>query len=95
MLPLGDQGSAEEGGPLGLCQTAGCHVFFTQIRNSEQKAYVLKNKELTGPTKGVIFLEADVIFNAVSVRCAWSAGCCLLFLLGFFHTVEYAIIIDA
>ncbi|XP_051972371.1 multiple C2 and transmembrane domain-containing protein 1-like isoform X2 [Xyrauchen texanus] len=35
------------------------------IRNSEQKAYVLKNKELTGPTKGVIFLEADVIFNAV------------------------------
>uniref|UniRef100_A0A671SRE4 Multiple C2 and transmembrane domain-containing protein 1-like n=1 Tax=Sinocyclocheilus anshuiensis TaxID=1608454 RepID=A0A671SRE4_9TELE len=38
------------------------------IRNSEQKAYVLKNKELTGPTKGVIFLEADTIFNAVSVR---------------------------
>ncbi|XP_051973558.1 multiple C2 and transmembrane domain-containing protein 1-like isoform X2 [Xyrauchen texanus] len=35
------------------------------IRNSEQKAYVLKNKELTGPTKGVIFLEADVIFNGV------------------------------
>uniref|UniRef100_A0A8C2CC45 Multiple C2 domains, transmembrane 1b n=1 Tax=Cyprinus carpio TaxID=7962 RepID=A0A8C2CC45_CYPCA len=35
------------------------------ICNSEQKAYVLKNKELTGPTKGVIFLEADVIFNAV------------------------------
>uniref|UniRef100_A0A8C1BG95 Multiple C2 domains, transmembrane 1b n=1 Tax=Cyprinus carpio carpio TaxID=630221 RepID=A0A8C1BG95_CYPCA len=35
------------------------------IRNSEQKAYVLKNKELTRPTKGVIFLEADVIFNAV------------------------------
>ncbi|XP_051542473.1 multiple C2 and transmembrane domain-containing protein 1-like isoform X1 [Myxocyprinus asiaticus] len=35
------------------------------IRNSEQKAYILKNKELTGPTKGVIFLEADVIFNAV------------------------------
>uniref|UniRef100_A0A673LT15 Multiple C2 and transmembrane domain-containing protein 1-like n=1 Tax=Sinocyclocheilus rhinocerous TaxID=307959 RepID=A0A673LT15_9TELE len=33
--------------------------------NSEQKAYVLRNKELTGPTKGVIFLEADVIFNAV------------------------------
>uniref|UniRef100_A0A8C1S9W3 Multiple C2 domains, transmembrane 1b n=1 Tax=Cyprinus carpio TaxID=7962 RepID=A0A8C1S9W3_CYPCA len=33
------------------------------ICNSEQKAYVLKNKELTGPTKGVIFLEADVIFN--------------------------------
>lgn len=35
------------------------------IRNSEQKAYVLKNKELTGPTKGLIFLEADVIFNSV------------------------------
>uniref|UniRef100_A0A671LE36 Multiple C2 and transmembrane domain-containing protein 1-like n=1 Tax=Sinocyclocheilus anshuiensis TaxID=1608454 RepID=A0A671LE36_9TELE len=33
------------------------------ICNSEQKAYVLRNKELTGPTKGVIFLEADVIFN--------------------------------
>uniref|UniRef100_A0A8C1SBZ6 Multiple C2 domains, transmembrane 1b n=1 Tax=Cyprinus carpio TaxID=7962 RepID=A0A8C1SBZ6_CYPCA len=42
------------------------------ICNSEQKAYVLKNKELTGPTKGVIFLEADVIFNAVSVHCARS-----------------------
>lgn len=54
------------GGPLGLCQTAGCHVFFPQIHNGEQKAYVLKNKELTGPTKGVIFLEADVIFNSVS-----------------------------
>uniref|UniRef100_A0A672MF25 Multiple C2 and transmembrane domain containing 1 n=1 Tax=Sinocyclocheilus grahami TaxID=75366 RepID=A0A672MF25_SINGR len=26
---------------------------------------ILRNKELTGPTKGVIFLEADVIFNAV------------------------------
>ncbi|XP_066506952.1 multiple C2 and transmembrane domain-containing protein 1 isoform X2 [Hoplias malabaricus] len=35
------------------------------IHNGEQKAYVLKNKELTGPTKGVIFLEADVIFNTV------------------------------
>ncbi|XP_056592380.1 multiple C2 and transmembrane domain-containing protein 1 isoform X2 [Triplophysa dalaica] len=35
------------------------------IRNGEQKAYVLKNKELTGPTKGLIFLEADVIFNSV------------------------------
>lgn len=66
MPPLGDQGSAGRGGPLGLCQTAGCHVFLTQIRNGEQKAYVLKNKELTGPTKGLIFLEADVIFNSVS-----------------------------
>ncbi|XP_076140121.1 multiple C2 and transmembrane domain-containing protein 1 isoform X1 [Alosa pseudoharengus] len=35
------------------------------IHNGEQKAYVLKNKELTGPTKGVIFLEIDVIFNSV------------------------------
>ncbi|KAI4890423.1 hypothetical protein NFI96_010809 [Prochilodus magdalenae] len=35
------------------------------IHNGEQKAYVLKNKKLTGPTKGVIFLEADVIFNRV------------------------------
>uniref|UniRef100_A0A670YC67 Multiple C2 and transmembrane domain-containing protein 1 n=1 Tax=Pseudonaja textilis TaxID=8673 RepID=A0A670YC67_PSETE len=35
------------------------------IQNGEQKAYVLKNKQLTGPTKGVIYLEMDVIFNAV------------------------------
>nr|XP_042117720.1 multiple C2 and transmembrane domain-containing protein 1 isoform X13 [Peromyscus maniculatus bairdii] len=35
------------------------------IQNGEQKAYVLKNKQLTGPTKGVICLEIDVIFNAV------------------------------
>ncbi|XP_055555684.1 multiple C2 and transmembrane domain-containing protein 1 isoform X4 [Falco cherrug] len=35
------------------------------IQNGEQKAYVLKNKQLTGPTKGVIYLEIDVIFNAV------------------------------
>uniref|UniRef100_M4AYA3 Multiple C2 and transmembrane domain containing 1 n=1 Tax=Xiphophorus maculatus TaxID=8083 RepID=M4AYA3_XIPMA len=35
------------------------------IQNGERKAYVLKSKELTGPTKGVIFLEIDVIFNAV------------------------------
>nr|QEN96197.1 multiple C2 domain and transmembrane region protein 1b isoform 1 [Danio rerio] len=35
------------------------------ICSSQQKAYVLKNKELTGPTKGVILLQADVIFNAV------------------------------
>ncbi|TMS03551.1 Multiple C2 and transmembrane domain-containing protein 1, partial [Larimichthys crocea] len=34
------------------------------IQNGERKAYVLKSKELTGPTKGVIFLEIDVIFNA-------------------------------
>ncbi|KAJ8380555.1 hypothetical protein SKAU_G00013330 [Synaphobranchus kaupii] len=36
-----------------------------RIQNGERKAYALKNKELTGPTKGVIFLEIDVIFNAV------------------------------
>ncbi|KAG8456372.1 hypothetical protein GDO86_002233 [Hymenochirus boettgeri] len=35
------------------------------IQNGEQKAYVLKNKQLTGPTKGVIYLEVDLIFNAV------------------------------
>uniref|UniRef100_I3K194 Multiple C2 and transmembrane domain containing 1 n=1 Tax=Oreochromis niloticus TaxID=8128 RepID=I3K194_ORENI len=33
------------------------------IQNGECKAYALKSKELTGPTKGVIFLEIDVIFN--------------------------------
>ena len=37
-----------------------------QIHNGERKAYALKSKELTGPTKGVIFLEIDVIYNAVS-----------------------------
>ncbi|XP_069369222.1 multiple C2 and transmembrane domain-containing protein 1 isoform X11 [Paralichthys olivaceus] len=35
------------------------------IRNGEQKSYTLKNKELTGPTKGVIYLEIDVIYNTV------------------------------
>ncbi|XP_028433865.1 multiple C2 and transmembrane domain-containing protein 1 isoform X3 [Perca flavescens] len=35
------------------------------IQNGERKAYALKSKELTGPTKGVILLEIDVIFNAV------------------------------
>ncbi|XP_054630971.1 multiple C2 and transmembrane domain-containing protein 1 isoform X2 [Dunckerocampus dactyliophorus] len=35
------------------------------IQNGERKAYALKSKELTGPTKGVIFLEIDVIFNTV------------------------------
>ncbi|XP_010212178.1 PREDICTED: multiple C2 and transmembrane domain-containing protein 1, partial [Tinamus guttatus] len=46
-------------------QTDGCHVLFLQIQNGQQKAYVLKNKQLTGPTKGVIYLEIDVIFNPV------------------------------
>uniref|UniRef100_A0A3B3YMQ9 Multiple C2 and transmembrane domain-containing protein 1 n=1 Tax=Poecilia mexicana TaxID=48701 RepID=A0A3B3YMQ9_9TELE len=41
------------------------------IQNGERKAYVLKSKELTGPTKGVIFLEIDVIFNAVSLSFAF------------------------
>ncbi|XP_035481120.2 multiple C2 and transmembrane domain-containing protein 1 isoform X5 [Scophthalmus maximus] len=35
------------------------------IRNGEQKSYTLKNKELTGPTKGVIYLEIDVVYNTV------------------------------
>ncbi|KAF3701725.1 Multiple C2 and transmembrane domain-containing protein 1 [Channa argus] len=35
------------------------------IDNGEQKAYPLKNKDLTGPTKGVIYLEMDVIYNTV------------------------------
>ncbi|XP_043565370.1 multiple C2 and transmembrane domain-containing protein 1 isoform X2 [Chiloscyllium plagiosum] len=35
------------------------------IQNGEQKAYVLKNKNLTGATKGVIYLEMDVIFNVI------------------------------
>lgn len=51
----------------GYCQTDACHVPLPQIQNGERKAYALKSKELTGPTKGVIFLEIDVIFNAVSL----------------------------
>ncbi|XP_034566167.1 multiple C2 and transmembrane domain-containing protein 1 isoform X3 [Notolabrus celidotus] len=35
------------------------------VRNGEQKSYMLKNKELTGPTKGHIYLEIDVIYNTV------------------------------
>ncbi|XP_067838951.1 multiple C2 and transmembrane domain-containing protein 1-like isoform X3 [Heptranchias perlo] len=35
------------------------------IQNGEEKAYVLKNKQLTGATKGVIYLEMDVIFNVI------------------------------
>ncbi|CAK6974608.1 multiple C2 and transmembrane domain-containing protein 1 isoform X2 [Scomber scombrus] len=35
------------------------------FRNGEQKGYVLKNKELTATTKGVIYLEVDVIYNTV------------------------------
>ncbi|CAB1332547.1 unnamed protein product [Coregonus sp. 'balchen'] len=36
-----------------------------QIQNGEQKGYVLKNKEMTGPTKGLIYLESDVIYSTV------------------------------
>ncbi|CAG05381.1 unnamed protein product, partial [Tetraodon nigroviridis] len=35
------------------------------VRNGEQKSYNLKNKELTGLTKGVIYLEIDVIYNTI------------------------------
>ncbi|XP_062269398.1 multiple C2 and transmembrane domain-containing protein 1 isoform X2 [Platichthys flesus] len=35
------------------------------IRNGEPKSYTLKNKELTGPTKGVIYLVIDVVYNTV------------------------------
>ncbi|XP_041826067.1 multiple C2 and transmembrane domain-containing protein 1-like isoform X3 [Melanotaenia boesemani] len=35
------------------------------VCNGQQKAYLLKNKELTGPTKGVLFLEIEVIYNTV------------------------------
>lgn len=43
------------------------NYFFNQVHNGEQKSYNLKNKELTGPTKGVIYLEIDVIYNTVSI----------------------------
>lgn len=36
-----------------------------RVQNGEQKGYALKNKQLTGPTKGLIFLEIDVIYNKV------------------------------
>ncbi|XP_077442181.1 multiple C2 and transmembrane domain-containing protein 1-like isoform X2 [Vanacampus margaritifer] len=36
-----------------------------RVRSGEQKAYVLKNKELKGRSKGVLFLEVHVVFNAV------------------------------
>lgn len=43
------------------------YPFYNQVHNGEQKSYNLKNKELTGPTKGVIYLEIDVIYNTVSL----------------------------
>uniref|UniRef100_A0A7N6BKY0 C2 domain-containing protein n=1 Tax=Anabas testudineus TaxID=64144 RepID=A0A7N6BKY0_ANATE len=36
-----------------------------RIRNGEQKGYLLKNKALTGPAKGVLYLEIDVVYNTV------------------------------
>ncbi|KAK5620706.1 Multiple C2 and transmembrane domain-containing protein 1 [Crenichthys baileyi] len=35
------------------------------VRNGVQRAYLLKNKELTSPTKGVIYLEIEVIYNTI------------------------------
>ncbi|XP_032873183.1 multiple C2 and transmembrane domain-containing protein 1 isoform X1 [Amblyraja radiata] len=35
------------------------------IQNGEEKAYILKNKNLTGASKGVIYLEMDVVYNVV------------------------------
>ncbi|KAM9841577.1 multiple C2 and transmembrane domain-containing protein 1 [Aulostomus maculatus] len=36
-----------------------------QVHNGEQKGYLLKNKELKGPTKGIIYLEIDVVYNTI------------------------------
>ncbi|XP_024918104.1 multiple C2 and transmembrane domain-containing protein 1-like isoform X2 [Cynoglossus semilaevis] len=36
-----------------------------RVRDGELKGYVLKNKELTHPTKGVIYLKIDVVYNTV------------------------------
>ncbi|KAM8828954.1 multiple C2 and transmembrane domain-containing protein 1 isoform 2-T2 [Spinachia spinachia] len=36
-----------------------------RVRNGESKSYELKNKELTGRTKGTIYLEIDVVYNTV------------------------------
>lgn len=49
--------------------------YLRQIRNGEQKGYLLKNKEQTGTTKGVIYLEIDVIYNTVSVVCTVPVSC--------------------
>uniref|UniRef100_A0A8C6KHS6 Multiple C2 and transmembrane domain containing 1 n=1 Tax=Nothobranchius furzeri TaxID=105023 RepID=A0A8C6KHS6_NOTFU len=35
------------------------------VHNGEQRAYLLKNKDLTGPTKGHIYLDIEVIYNTV------------------------------
>lgn len=60
-----------------------CVFSIRQIRNGEQKSYVLKNKELTGPTKGVIYLEIDVIYNTVSVSVSVHLHMCFSFLFYF------------
>lgn len=49
------------------------HVW-NQVRNGEQKSYILKDKDLTSPTKGVIYLEIDVIYNTVSIHGMFSRG---------------------
>ncbi|MEQ2289908.1 Multiple C2 and transmembrane domain-containing protein 1, partial [Ameca splendens] len=35
------------------------------VHNGVQRAYLLKNKELTSPTKGLIYLEIEVIYNTI------------------------------
>ncbi|XP_047229574.1 multiple C2 and transmembrane domain-containing protein 1 isoform X4 [Girardinichthys multiradiatus] len=35
------------------------------VHNGIQRAYLLKNKELTSPTKGLIYLEIEVIYNTI------------------------------
>ncbi|KAM4720409.1 multiple C2 and transmembrane domain-containing protein 1 isoform 2-T2 [Anableps anableps] len=35
------------------------------VHNGVQRAYLLKNKELTAPTKGLIYLEIEVIYNTI------------------------------
>lgn len=45
-----------------------CRRSVCQVHNGQQRAYLLKNKELTAPTKGVIHLEIEVIYNTVSKR---------------------------
>ncbi|XP_039629221.1 multiple C2 and transmembrane domain-containing protein 2 [Polypterus senegalus] len=35
------------------------------VKNGQQTCYVLKNKDLGGPTKGIIYLEIDVIYNPI------------------------------
>ncbi|XP_067114812.1 multiple C2 and transmembrane domain-containing protein 1 [Osmerus mordax] len=49
-----------------LASTKGSvFIPLSQFQDGEQKGYVLKNKKLTGPTKGVIYLGAEVIYSSV------------------------------